>query len=855
MPPKQKKIPAPNTSKPIQSGYLVIVESPSKCKKIEEYLSSSYRCISSKGHFREIGGLKNIDTKTDFKCSYKIIDSKAEHVSFMRSIISTYSPDSILLAADDDREGEAIAWHICDEFGLDPISTKRVVFHEITKPAIVAAVASPRNIDMALVAAQHARQVLDMVVGFRVSPVLWRSVSNSKKCSLSAGRCQTPALRLVCERERAIRESLAAVSVKYRVVGSFFDQMIPFILQGDPIVGSADMLEFIHKSRDHAHYITVGDERISSRSPPKPLTTSKLLQAASVHLSIPPKKTMELAQILYQSGLITYMRTESAKFSTVFLDSAREFIQNKYPIVSQNPEKWFADFDVISNTDSANPHEAIRPTYLSMITFENENQALVKLYHLIWRTTVESCLAPAKFNVADIRASSPFPNNIYSYNWETVAFLGWKIVEQEAKSRSKKYVDDRDNASIPDLLYFQSIAAANQPVQLYSIDAKCVEKDAPPSHYTESSLIQKLEDMKIGRPSTFSSLVETIQDRGYVLKSDVLGREIACVDYIFKLDNKNKNNSGGSIEKIPTIKRFGEEKNKLVLQPIGEIVIDLLINGFESLFNYEYTENMERELDVVAAQVDANEAAAISSTMCRNCYDQISALLKTSSVGCTGAPNDETDYDNPVSEKIAYPLKNDPEKHIVVHPYGISIRISSSLASGETSTSYVNVRPDLVFDVETARRGEYTYQELVESGLGEYAGHPIEIKKGKFGEYVKWGDNTLSLKTVKPPFTRTKIVEWIESKSETKESGNGSGQGPNTHGEPKNKMILLEIDAATSVRNGKYGPYIYHQPPGKTKPDFHSLRGFKGNAESLPDVLKWIDDKIPSIILLTKHKK
>jgi DNA topoisomerase-1 len=159
-----------------------------------------------------------------------------------------------------------------------------------------------------------------------------------------------------------------------------------------------------------------------------------------------------------------------------------------------------------------------------------------------------------------------------------------------------------------------------------------------------------------------------------------------------------------------------------------------------------------------------------------------------------------------------------------------------------------------VFDVETARRGEYTYQELVESGLGEYAGHPIEIKKGKFGEYVKWGDNTLSLKTVKPPFTRTKIVEWIESKLETKESDD-SGQGPNTNGDKKNKMILLEIDAATSVRNGKYGPYIYHQPPNTTKPEFHSLRGFKGNSESLPDVLKWIDDKIPSIILLTKHKK
>ena len=301
-----------------------------------------------------------------------------------------------------------------------------------------------------------------------------------------------------------------------------------------------------------------------------------------------------------------------------------------------------------------------------------------------------------------------------------------------------------------------------------------------------------------------------------------------------------------------------------------------MLSSFDGLFDYEYTERMERELDAVASQVDASSAKAMSTEMCRNCYDQISALLKRIA-GCTGAPNDASASSDPESEdvgrpdisessKIAYPLKNDPDKHIIFHPSGISIRITSYV-NGEPTTTYVNARPDLVFDVETARRGEYTYRELVESGLGEYAGHPIEIKKGKFGEYVKWGDNTLSLKTVKPPFTRTKIVEWIESKAEPKQeadygsargsdhrSEQGSERGSNTHGEPKNKMILLEIDAATTVRNGKYGPYIYHQPVGKTKPDFHSLRGFKGNAESLPDVLKWIDAKIPSLILLTKPK-
>ncbi len=856
MPPKKTVKSSSKSIKVGVDGYLVIVESPSKCKKIEEYLGAAYRCISSKGHFREIGGLKNIDTKHDFKCSYRIIETKEDHVAWMRSIISTYLGDNIFLASDDDREGEAIAWHICDEFGLDVATTKRIVFREITCAAIQAAVSNPRHIDMNLVAAQHARQVLDLVVGYRISPALWRAISNSKKNSLSAGRCQTPALRLVYERELQIRAALNDIRVQYRVVAAFFDRALPFVLQssnegtaglvqGDRaiITTEKEMLEFIERSRDHSHRMELGAERVSTRGAPKPLTTSKLLQAASSQLSLSPKRTMELAQILYQSGLITYMRTENTKYSSVFLAQAREFILKKYSSVAMNPEKWLADFAEIENRDSANPHEAIRPTNLAMISFDNENAALVKLYQFIWRTTVESCLAPAKYNTANITITSPYPENKYVYGWESPIFLGWKIVEETSKSDTKKYEESRDSAStVPPLFYFQTFLASGAPVPLKTIEAKCVEKNAPPAHYTEASLIQKLEDLGIGRPSTFSSLVETIQDRGYVLKADVAGREMECTEFIVKYGPTNTGSV--SLETIPRKKRFGEEKGKLVLQPIGEITIEYLIRAFEPLFRYEYTGQMERALDVIASSSSQKqtlaEAESLAITLCRECYDEISGLLKSTQSVEKETPEDPDSLDAPVhltTDRVAFPVKGESNKHIIFHPYGISVRITETPEQGgEPSTKYVNVRPDFEFDVETARRGEYTFAELVESGLGEYEGYPLQIKRGKYGEYVQWNTNTLSLKAsgVKPPYTRHKIVEYIESKM-TKET---------TEPTPKNKMILLELDEHTSVRNGKYGPYIFHQPPNQKKPDFHSLKGFKGNVESREDILKWIDTKI-----------
>lgn len=306
----------------IQDAFLLIVESPSKCAKIESYLGSKYQCISSKGHIREIDGLSSINTKDRFQIEYSPIKEKREHIDTLKRTVAKYSPLNILLATDDDREGEAIAWHICHICGLDPAKTKRIVFHEITQPALLAAVNAPTLINLSLVAAQQARQVLDMVVGYKISHLLWRSLGSNRKNALSAGRCQTPALRLVYDHQQKYLECRATcVTQVHKVSAIFTNRGIKFDLDHN-ITSHSALLDFLEKSKTHEHRLTIGKTRPSTREPPKPFNTSRLLQIASNTYRLSPKHTMDMCQTLYQSGLITYMRTECQKYSEVFLKKA-----------------------------------------------------------------------------------------------------------------------------------------------------------------------------------------------------------------------------------------------------------------------------------------------------------------------------------------------------------------------------------------------------------------------------------------------------------------------------------------------------------------------------------------------------
>jgi DNA topoisomerase-1 len=848
-------------------NFLLIVESPSKCAKIESYLGAKYQCISSKGHIREIDGLSSIDTKDKFQIEYSLIKEKRDHVENMRKTVAKYSPLNILLATDDDREGEAIAWHICQVCDLDPVTTKRIVFHEITQPALLVAVNAPTRINLSLVAAQQARQVLDMVVGFKISPLLWRSISGNKKNALSAGRCQTPALRLVHDHHQKYTELRATgVSQIYKVSGIFTNRCIKFDLDTD-IASQELLLEFLEKSKTHEHRLTIGKTRPSTRAPPKPFNTSRLLQVASNQCRLSPKQTMNHCQTLYQSGLITYMRTECQKYSDVFLKKSAEYIKSEYG------EAYIGDLDSIKLVDTTMPHEGIRVTNLSLTSMASNDTGLSRLYGLIWRNTVESCMAIAKYNMTDYSVSAPLESSQYKYTMETPVFLGWRRVEIKDAGTLTETQATESSLS----LYFNQIAKSPTPLTWSLIESKVTIESKLPHHYTEASLIQKLEDLGIGRPSTFSSIVETIQERGYVKKTDVKGIVKKCTEYKLRFDTK-------VLEKKESEKSFGDEKDKLVIQPTGTLVLEFLLQHFDDCFSYDYTKSMETELDIISSR-PADEALATWHEICKKCYDDI------------------TERSKPLAKqtKQTFALSDTADHVLVFNSYGASIK---SLLRGENGKQeYTKIRSELELelDLEKAKRGEYTMAELIwreDSGcLGEYQGSPVYLKNGKFGLYAEYratsgvpegvgggkfsgattqgvanenGEKqTISLKPL-GKFIHSKVANEIlledvvglinqkskvvvmdqeeaaamflpqsvlETDGETTEKSNVESSSITPFGgKTSEKTLLRQLRSDLSIRKGKYGPYIFHQTAKMSKPSFHPIKPIKDKWESMANL-------------------
>ena len=886
MPPKSKKT-------QISDNFLLIVESPSKCAKIESYLGDRYQCISSKGHIREIDGLSSINTKDKFQIEYTLIKEKRDHVETLKKTVAKYSPLNILLATDDDREGEAIAWHICQVCGLDPVKTKRIIFHEITQPALIAAVNAPTRINLSLVAAQQARQVLDMIVGFKISPLLWRSIGGNKKNALSAGRCQTPALRLVLDHHKKYTEMRdTGVTQLHKISGIFTNRQIKFDLDRE-FTSQQSLLEFLEKSKTHEHRLTIGKTRPSTRSPPKPFNTSRLLQVASSQYHLSPKQTMNLCQTLYQSGLITYMRTECQKYSDVFLKKSSEYIKTEYG------EAYIGDLGAITLLDATMPHEGIRVTNLSLTSMTSNDAGLSKLYGLIWRNTVESCMAIAKYNMTEYSISSPLVNDIcietaqYKYTMETPVFLGWRRVE----IKDSAALTDTQATESSLALYLQQIAKSPTPLTWSLIESKVaidsrldetpdclfasqrqegVRKNAGektkesrrslPHHYTEASLIQKLEDLGIGRPSTFSTIVETIQERGYAKKMDVKGIQQKCIEYILRPPSGPS--SQYVLEKTEKEKSFGDERDKLVIQPTGILVIEYLLQYFNDCFSYDYTKSMETELDIISSR-PVDEALATWHTICRKCFDDI------------------TEKSKPLAKqtKQTFSLSDTADHVLVFNTYGASVK---SLLIGESGKpEYSKIRPDIELDLEKAKRGEYTMSELVwreDNGcLGEYQGNPVYLKKGKFGLYAEWttenGKQTISLKPLCKSLNEIlleDVIRLIKQKSATtmmsqedasamflpqsvldedisgedisidkKEYGNAaksnvrsSDTTVSSKGDIRasDKTLLRALRPDLSIRKGKFGPYIFHKNAKMEKPAFHPIKPFKDKWESMANL-------------------
>ena len=788
MPPKKfykKKAYAANSYKTNAStsightSYLVIVESPSKCQKIESYLGGQYKCIASKGHFREIVGLKQIALKSNFEPTFTLVKEKMSHVSWMKDIIKQYPKNAIYLATDDDREGEGIAWHICQVFDLPIETTKRILFHEITQKAVCDAVQNPTTLNMDIVKAQHARQVLDIVVGFKVSPHLWKHVRGGKDNALSAGRCQTPALRLVYEREKEIRESV--LEMKYKISAMFTPQNIGFTLNNE-MDDPKQVEDFLKKSVDFDHVLQLCAEKKSEKQPPKPFHTSHLLQTASNVLGMSPKVTMATAQKLYQGGLITYMRTENAKYAPPFVESVKNYVLGKYG------ESCLGNLEKITNFDKKNPHEGIRVTNIqtSSITMGPRED---KLYRLIWRNTLESCMAPAIYQVFPLEINAPTLNatisNVYKKNLEIPVFLGWKSVQGEKHNDEALY------------LYIKNLVATSKRASV------CYEKITSDlvvhnkvNHYNESSLVKKLEDLGIGRPSTFAMLVETIQDRDYVKMGNIEGKEVHCKTFVLE---KGKKIKASSVKKT-----VGNESNKLYLEPVGELCIEFLLKYFSDLFAYDYTKQMEEELDKIA-----HGNAHNWYEICENCYSEIGKMSK--SLGKI--------------EKEAY--KIDDNHEISFQQYGPCIK-----KTFDGVVSYLPIKKSLELSLEKARNGEYTLDELLaiqNESLGNYENGEILLKQGKFGFYLVYKEQNISLKDYDggdpSKITLQEAVAYIQEKVSTQVSS---------------KHILL--DDTMSIREGKYGHYVYYKTESMKKPQFFSLKKCNFLEKTNEETLQWVKD-------------
>lgn len=792
---------------------LVIVESPAKCKKIESYLGPGYKVIASFGHLRNISGLEAIDINNNFNTKYSIIneDLKLKQIEKIRSEIAKSS--DVIIATDDDREGEAIGWHICDLFGLSITNTKRIIFHEITESAIQSAISHPKHINMNLVQAQQARQILDLLVGFTISPILWNCVSKTHDTSLSAGRCQTPALRIVYENYLDIKQSPG--KLVFNTSGYFTSLNLLFELNKQ-FDNEITIREFLEQSKSWDFVYSLTSPKKTIKKAPEPLTTSTLQQLASNELHMSPKETMKYAQQLYEGGYITYMRTDSKKYSQEFIDSVKHYIKTIHseqyigPTIDnlivgtetkidepKKSKKTVAEKKGIPPPQEA--HEAIRPVNINVrspsledSTTNLQSKAL-RLYELIWKRTLESCMPSAQYNSITAKITAPLTTE-FIYKAEQPIFLGWQVISQMSK---------KDDES--DVKYYQFLQTLKQNVSIKpkKIDAKFTVIELK-SHYTEARLVQLLEEKGIGRPSTFASLVDKIQERKYVEKQNITGKEIESVDFSLK-DN--------TILEVVSKREFGNEKNKLVIQPLGIIVIEFLLEKFDMFFNYDYTKEMEDDLDKIA------NGKLIWHNLCYTCNSSL------------------TEVTNKLQDFKKFSIDIDENHTLIIGKHGPVVKCIDK--KDKKNVSFIQVKKNL--DIESLQKHipQLTLEDVIDTtvtdkeAIGKYKGQDLFIKKGKYGIYAQWGKETKSLKE---EFGALKIEE-IQYIDVIRYLDKDTVLDPT-----KPVGLVRELNSHLSIRTGKYGDYIFYKKPRAKKPEFFKLNGFDSDYKKCDKalILNWI---------------
>lgn len=741
------KPPQPTPTLPSVPYTLVLVESPSKCSTIEKYLGEGYRVMATYGHFRSLNSLKNIVFSKDLSTlslQFELDDSRKErHIQQIKRAMES-ATNGVVLATDDDREGEAIAWHICDYFNLSVVDTPRIIFHEITKDAITTAILSPTRINMNLVQAQFTRQVLDLFIGFKISPLLWTYISNNDKNSLSAGRCQTPALKMVVDNQTQINNT--TTTLQYNISGIFTTHHINFNLN-TAMSTPAEVQDFLEKSKTHNHTVSIDPPTTATRAPPSPLNTSRLQQLASNEFHLSPKATMQICQHLYENGLITYMRTENTKYSNAFLVQTRKYLDK------DGKSTHFTDSPGRLTETNNMAHEAIRPTNLNTAHLPSAkyDARTCRMYRLIWETSVASFMKPAVVSVR--RASITAPDgHQYIHSAELPVYEGWKSVmggsgggeNNVLKGLSRN--DERGSkggGGHSAYNFFENLTQGSS-VNVSSITSKqeCVGTRNQ-LHYTESKLIRLLEEEGIGRPSTFASIVDKIQTRNYVAKENLEGITLDCIDFLLDMDTRR-------VVSTPVKKTFGTEKNKLVVKTMGIVVSRFLYQHFEPLFNFSYTRETETLLDAI------HNGTANWIEVCANQKQYLSTLIKQAK---------ESNI-----QKFHIPI--DSTHCYTIAKYGPVIKqtIPPENGEGEPEVKWLPVRKDI--DLIRLENGEYTLQDLIQTkanpgdpgflndhtpgGLPLYGGHyfgvyedkEIIIRKGKFGRYAAWGDENRSIRSL-----------------------------------------------------------------------------------------------------------
>ena len=724
---------------------LVIVESPAKAKTIQKFLGKDFNVKSSQGHIRDLSKSRlSIDIEHGFKPEYEIPSDKKAIVADLKKAAKTAS--TVWLASDEDREGEAISWHLFETLGLRKENTRRIVFHEITKDAIRKAIENPRDIDMDLVDAQQARRVLDRLVGFELSPVLWRKIQPK----LSAGRVQSVALRLIVDREKEImgfnKEQFYKVEAVFHPAGLPANVKVKALL--DTRFKTADEAKtFLEKCANAEFSIRSIEKKEGTRTPAAPFTTSSLQQEAARKLRFSVSLTMSIAQKLYESGYITYMRTDSTHLASLAVNTAKEYISGNFGEEYSKPRQYKT-----KSKGAQEAHEAIRPTFIANTEIPGTPQEK-RLYELIWKRTVASQMADAKVLRTDIRIGSDRFSELFTAQSTEILFDGFLKLYMESTDDEQQ---DSEEIILPELREGESM-------EEQGITAGC-KFTAPPARYSEATLVKKLEELGIGRPSTYAPTISTLTTgRGYIIKGDKDGEKIPVTDYILK---------DGKVTAVSRTETVGAEKGRLLPQEIGMIVTDFLVDKFGPVIDYGFTANVEKEFDQIAAG-DMKWENLISA------------------------------FYTPFHEKVEETLNNKEYSHVskelgvdpadgqmLVARYG---QYGPYIQKGEgENRQYASLAPGQLIESLTLEDALRLFS--LPRTVGQYNGTDIIATKGRFGPYLKYGDKNVSLPKGTDPLrvSLDQCMEIIE----------------NAASKPEKQIISDFTASGIQVIAGNYGPYI-----------------------------------------------